>query len=222
LHRSEIELYYTEILPRLTELQTLQTGTGYDVSTAAAAGYDDRISSVIDQLVSKDSDSIVIAPAVTAPMTSGLVPEMSADRLQLSISVPETNVHVNDLLVFDISANKRCELQVFYVEGSSGIEEMPQDLLGPAYLDAGEVRRIPFPGSGFRLRFDSPGINDTMLAFCREGGLGDARMSATSAVEYARSRSQPLLRGIAIEAVEKVSVDNGDSATSFVTFNVSP
>ncbi|MEP1423349.1 MAG: hypothetical protein ABJX32_00790 [Tateyamaria sp.] len=129
---------------------------------------------------------------------------------------------MNDLLRFDISASKRCELQIFYIEGSDGIEELPQALLGPAFLEAGEVRRIPFPGSGYRLRFDAPGTNDTMLAFCREGGLGQERMTAASVWEYSHSRAQPLLRGIAIEAAGKVTDDKGSSATNFITFNVRP
>jgi hypothetical protein len=61
-----------------------------------------------------------------------------------------------------------------------------------------------------------------MLAFCREGGLGAARMNAAAVKDYAASRSQTLLRGIAIEAADRVSQDEGNSATNFVTFNVSP
>jgi hypothetical protein len=127
---------------------------------------------------------------------------------------------VNDLLEFDISANKRCELQIFYVEEGQNIEELPQVILGPNFLEPGEVRRIPYKQSGLQIRFDTPGSGETMLAFCREGGLANHRMDQTAASNYAHERSLPLTRGISIEAATQVAQDNGASATNHVTFNV--
>lgn len=89
-------------------------------------------------------------------------------------------------------------------------------------LEPGDVRRIPFPGSGYRLRFDTSGTNDTMLAIFLEGALGQERVTAASGMRYAQSRSQPLVRGIAIEAAGKVTEDRASSATSIITFNVHP
>jgi mono/diheme cytochrome c family protein len=218
LQRSEVEAYYADLLPRLTELRPYRRNVGYTM--ASSTNYEAEFDAAVETLAKKEE--IVFAPAITVPLATKLATALPSNRLQLALSVPQTAVRVNDLLVFDIQANKRCELQVFYVEGGEGIEELPQKLLGPKYLEPGETRRIPFPGSGLRLRFDTAGTGETMLAFCREGGLGDARMDSASVLDYARSRSQPLVRGIAIEAATKVENDAGNSATNFVTFNVRP
>jgi hypothetical protein len=45
-------------------------------------------------------------------------------------------------------------------------------------------------------------------------------MDQQAAVDYAKERSLPLTRGIAIEAADKVAQDSGASATNHVTFNV--
>jgi mono/diheme cytochrome c family protein len=218
LHRSELLRYYAAILPRLTELRVYEPQDGYDLAGYGPGGFETQLEGVVDRL--SEQDEITFAPAISVPMDSS--PVDLTGQVKLAISVPKTQVHVGDLLRFNIQSNERCELQIFYVESHEGIEELPQGLLGPKFLDAGERREIPYPGSGFRLRFDSPGVNDTMLVFCRVGGLGDARMTTASVLDYAASRSQPLLRGIAIEAADRVSRDNGTSATNFVTFNVKP
>jgi Domain of unknown function (DUF4384) len=129
-------------------------------------------------------------------------------------------VHVNDLLEFDVRANRACELQVLYVEETKTVEELPPEVIGPAYLQPGETRRIPYPGSGYQLRFDTPGQGETMVAYCREGGLGDTRITGQQAVDYAADRFQPLSRGLVIERTEQVARDNGISAANAVTFNV--
>jgi hypothetical protein len=59
------------------------------------------------------------------------------------------------------------------------------------------------------------------VAFCREGGLGDKRISGQGAIDYANERFQPLSRGLVIERTQTVAKDNGQSATNAVTFNVS-
>jgi mono/diheme cytochrome c family protein len=218
LHRSELETYYSELLPRLTDLRPYRLNSGYVVSAAASAEYEVNVEKALDEKVAKSEAPY--AAAVTAPLDYDPAPQMSADRLKLALSVPETNVHVNDLLKFDISASKRCELQMFYIEASKSIEELPQAILGPRFLEAGEVRRIPYTGSGLQIRFDTPGTGETMLAFCREGGLQGHRMDQQAAVDYAKERSLPLTRGIAIEAADKVAQDSGASATNHVTFNV--
>ncbi|MDO8884908.1 DUF4384 domain-containing protein, partial [Pseudotabrizicola sp.] len=144
------------------------------------------------------------------------------DPLILQLSVPYVEVKVNDLLEFDVRANRRCELQILYVEETKTVEELPPEVLGPAFLEAGETRRIPYPGSGMQLRFDTPGKGETMVAFCREGGLGDKRITGQGAVDYAKDRFQPLSRGLVIERTDTVARDNGQSATNVVTFNVQP
>ena len=219
VHRSELETYYSELLPRLTDLRPYRLNGGYVVSAAASADYEVKVEKALGEKVAKYEAPYMAA--VTAPLDYDPAPQMSVDRLKLALSVPETNVYVNDLLQFDISANKRCELQMFYIEASKSIEELPQAILGPRFLEAGEVRRIPYTGSDLRIRFDTPGTGETMLAFCREGGLDGHRMDQQTAVDYAKERSLPLTRGIAIEAADKVAQDSGASATNHVTFNVS-
>ena len=66
------------------------------------------------------------------------------------------------------------------------------------------------------------GKGETMVAYCREGGLGDARISGQQAMDYANDRFQPLSRGLVIERSAQVERDNGTSATNAVTFNVAP
>ena len=50
--------------------------------------------------------------------------------------------------------------------------------------------------------------------------LGASQAMIDQAVDYAKERSLPLTRGIAIEAADKVAQDSGASATNHVTFNV--
>jgi hypothetical protein len=146
----------------------------------------------------------------------------AGEGLTLSLSVPQVQTRVGDLLAFDVSASRRCELQILYVEEGNTVEELPQSVLGAPFLEAGEVRRIPDPKSGLQLRFNTPGKGETMLAFCREGGLGDQRIDAAEAIAKAKARSRPLTKGIAIEAATRVEESAGASALNAVTFNVEP
>lgn len=219
VHRSEIETYYAEMLPRLTDLRSYRYDGGYVATTIAPTQtYEANVQAAVGKAVEKAQAPY--AAAETAPLTYDPAPQMRADRLTLALSVPATNVYVNDLLEFDISANKRCELQIFYIEEGKNIEELPQDILGPNFLEPGEVRRIPYAQSGLQIRFDTAGTGETMLAFCREGGLGNQRMNQEAVLNYAHERSLPLTRGISIEAASHVAQDNGASATNHVTFNV--
>jgi mono/diheme cytochrome c family protein len=218
VHRSELETYYAEMLPRLTDLRPYQYIGGYVASNTPSQAYEAKVEQAVGKAVDKYEAPYVAAE--TAPLSYDPAPQRPADRLTLALSVPSTNVYVNDLLEFDISANKRCELQIFYVEEGKNIEELPQAILGPNFLEPGEVRRIPYKQSGLQIRFDTPGSGETMLAFCREGGLGNHRMDQTAASNYAHERSLPLTRGISIEAATQVAQDNGASATNHVTFNV--
>jgi mono/diheme cytochrome c family protein len=218
LHRSEIETYYTEMLPRLTDLRPYKHAGGYVAATAPAQNYEAELDQAVQYAATKTQTPYT--PAETAPLAHDPARKMAADRLKLALSVPATTVYVNDLLEFDISATQRCELQIFYVEEGKAIEELPQAILGPQFLEAGEVRRIPFEASGLQIRFDTPGTGETMLAYCRAGGLGHLRMDEASVAQYAHERSLPLTRGISIEAASQVADDKGASATNHVTFNV--
>ncbi len=220
IHRSEVETYYAALLPRLTDLEPyIPAQSTYKVQRGVAFNdYEAKVEVAIKASVKKQEEPY--KPATVKHIEKDPAYKPPVDRLKLSLSVPYTEVYVNDLLEFDVHANKRCELQVFYVEESKEIVEMPQEILGPRFLEAGETRRIPYAGSGLQIRFDEPGEGETMLAFCREGGLADKGMKANDVLDYAKSRGQPLTRGITIEAAKKVQVDEGQSATNSVTFTV--
>ncbi|MEO5621455.1 MAG: DUF4384 domain-containing protein, partial [Cypionkella sp.] len=203
---------------RLTDLKPYRAD--YAVYTPQPVqNYDQYAATALQAEVQQQAASYVVPAEST--LQPYVAPEYPSDPLVLELSVPYVEVHVNDLLQFDVKANRRCELQVLYVEETKTVEELPPEVLGPAYLEAGETRRIPVAGSGFQLRFDTPGRGETMVAFCREGGLAEKRISAQGAIDYANDRFQPLSRGLVIERTQTVAQDNGQSATNAVTFNVS-
>lgn len=218
IHRSEIETYYAEILPRLTDLRPYRYDGGAVAAAQPEQSFAASLEQAVGQAVAKSQNPY--SAAETAPLTYDPTPSRPQDPLTLALSVPATTVYVNDLLEFDVRANKRCELQIFYVEEAKNIEELPQAILGPQFLEAGEQRRIPYQQSGLQIRFDSPGTGETMLAFCREGGLAGQRMDQAQVLRFSQERSLPLTRGISIEAAAQVAQDNGASATNHVTFNV--
>jgi mono/diheme cytochrome c family protein len=152
-------------------------------------------------------------------------------KLELKIAVKNTDVFIDEILSFDVTANRRCELQVFYVEADGNVEIIPQEMIGKNFLEAETPRQIPDPASG-DLVFDAPALNETLLLFCREGGLGEQRLSAEEAKKLAEESGQPASRGLAIKLFEKAkqAEENADahnqtggkgtSAIHMVTFNV--
>ncbi len=218
IKRSEIDSVYADLLPRLTDLRPYRA-TYAAYQPQPVANYDQYAATALQTEVQQAQTAYV--PPAESTLQPYTPPVAISDPLVLELSVPYVEVHVNDLLQFDVKANRRCELQVLYVEETKTVEEMPPEVLGPAFLEAGETRRIPYPGSEYQLRFDTPGKGETMVAFCREGGLGDKRISGQGAIDYANERYQPLSRGLVIERTQTVAKDNGQSATNAVTFNVS-
>ena len=224
ISRVELDEVYTAMLPRLTDLDPFQYVADQYVQQVIEGDYEEGVVGAIET-----TEATYAEVPASAPYTPDLAkvpnyiapPAKKADALELYLTVPNVNVHVNDLLEFDITANHRCELQVFYVEETETIEVLPQEVLGPKFLEAGERRRIPYPGSGLRLRFDTPGKGETMVAFCREGGLGEARIDGEYALNYAKEHYQPLSRGLVIERFKEVEKDLGGSAVHAVTFQVS-
>ena len=217
--RSEVEDTYAALLPRLTDYRPYQPYIEAYVPQAVVA-YDDKAVAAVQYEASQQAQAY--QPQDEASLPDYQPEVMNDDPLILEMSVPYVDVRVNDLLEFDVRANRACELQVLYVEETKTVEELPPEVIGPTYLEAGETRRIPYPGSGYQLRFDTTGKGETMVAYCREGGLGDTRITGAQAVEYAKDRFQPLSRGLVIERTEQVARDNGVSATNAITFNVAP
>lgn len=216
--RDEVEIYWPALLPRLTDMDAyansgqlifaaLDTSNDYDVAAEKA------FSAVSEKRTQN------YQPTTNA--TGGYDAELPiSNPMHLSLTVPKVNVRVDDLLVFDIATNQDCELQLLYIEENKNVEEWPAAAVGPSILKAGEVRRIPYPGSGIKVRFDEPGTGETLLAFCRAGGLGQHRLSPQSAVDFAKENFQPLTRGITFEVESRVAQDRGQSAYNAITFNV--
>ena len=148
-------------------------------------------------------------------------------KLELSIDVAATEVRVNDMLSFTVTANKSCELQIFYVETDGTVEIIPQEMIGAPYLEPGVNRRIPDAAVG-DLIFDTPGYNESLVLFCQEGGLGDNRMTAADARAMIRSSNEKPTRGLLIKMHEKKKAQDaalpqaqkGRSALQLITFNV--
>ncbi len=217
--RSELEDVYADLLPRLTDYRPyLPYDAAYVPQTGA--GYDDQAVAALEYTTEQQATPYTPPAAGSLPVYQAEV--YNDDPLILELSVPNVEVRVNDLLEFDVRANRACELQVLYVEETKTVEELPPEVIGPAFLEPGETRRIPYPGSGFQLRFDTTGRGETMVAYCREGGLGNARISGQQAMDYATDHFQPLSRGLVIERIAQVEADGGTSATNAVTFNVAP
>ncbi|MFZ1813715.1 MAG: c-type cytochrome [Rhizobiaceae bacterium] len=156
-------------------------------------------------------------------------------KLTLAVKVANTDVFVDEQLSFDVTANKECEVQIFYIESDGNVEVIPQEMIGDKNLPAGKARTIPDPASG-KLVFDTPGADETLLLFCREGGLGKQRLSAEDAKKLVKKSGETATRGLAIKLFEKAKSDEkkadakaggdakeggkGTSAIHMVTFNV--
>lgn len=216
--RAEMEEHWADMLPRVTRMSALDrhampASTDYSGSAETLVG-------ALSQTTYSSQQAFI--PADNSYRPQSVLQTAAGGALTLSLSVPKVTTRVGDLLVFDVSANRRCELQVLYVEEGNSVEELPQEILGPQYLEADEIRRIPDPRSGLVLRFTSPGKGETMLAFCREDGLGAHRIDPAEAIRKAQDRYQPLTKGLSIEVVTQVEKSAGTSALNAVTFNVSP
>nr|WP_314094951.1 c-type cytochrome [uncultured Shinella sp.] len=141
------------------------------------------------------------------------------EKVKLALKVPSTSAKVGDYLSFELSTNHSCELQVMYVEDTGNVEIIPDVMIGNTTLNAGESRLIPQPGSG-NLTFDSPSPGETMIAFCRIGGLGDQRMTAEKAKQLAAASKLPTTKGIAVNLAKQAEQDNGASGLQMVTFEI--
>lgn len=158
--------------------------------------------------------------------------EAKEGKLTLALKVKNTDVFIDEQLTFEVTANKKCELQIFYIEADGNVEVVPQEMIGDAFLEPGKARTIPDPATG-ALVFDTEGADETLLLFCREGGLGDQRLSADAAKDLVKKSNQPASRGLAIKLFEKAKAEEakadaknadtggkGTSAIHMVTFNV--
>lgn len=173
-------------------------------------------------------------PAYKTPELS--VPDPSApgaqlaDKLAMAIKVQTTDVSVGDTLTFDVITNKACELQILYVDSSENVVVISQDSIGEPFLHAQTPRHIPVEGSGRRLRFDGSGQGESLILVCREGGLGDKRLTTEQARKVVERSHLPATKSLLEEQISPSRLLNelhGSSpladpsmATQLITFNV--
>ncbi len=188
---------------------------------AADAKPADKIDYKAGYVAPAKNEEAYVKPASLAEAAPAYRQEQPKDykKLELALYVKSTTAKVGDYLTFELSSNEACELQVLYVEETGNVEVIPDAMIGSTTLQAGEKRLIPQPGSG-NLTFDTPAPAETMIAYCRAGGLGDARLSAEKARELVKASNQPATRGLAINLAKKAEGDKGASGVQMVTFEI--
>lgn len=212
---AEVESVYGSLLSRLSPLRALDHAAP---AVAHTPLQQEEVQNAFAQAVAAEGADYV-APASLPAYAPAQVPD---NALHLRLHVPRQAVRVNELLTFEVEANRICELQIVYVEVNHRVVVLPQSVIGDHPLQSGERRLIPQPDSGLQLRFDRPGSGETLLAYCREPGSSQLAMQAEQLVAASRARFQPLTRGLAIEAASRVEADDGRSAFASVTIDVLP
>lgn len=248
--RVEVEEQFAFMLQPLLQLDPLKRGVNPDANAANAGQTADAYQQPVDnnagyqqpeqkqeQAVNNDAyqqqtqgqatqgqatgDQYAGATANTAYVVPAYKQEdkAQADKVKLAVHVASTSAKVGDYLSFELSTNHACELQLMYVEDTGNVEIVPDVMIGSTTLNAGEKRLIPQPGTG-NLTFDSPSPGETMIAFCKIGGLGDQKLTAEKAKEMVANSKQPLTRGLAINLAKQAEKDNGASGLQMVTFEI--
>ncbi|MDO9418600.1 c-type cytochrome [Pararhizobium sp.] len=211
--RNELEEQYAYLLEPLMQLRPL------DRAAYVQAAYDAAPAEKKAEYAAEAKPVYNAAQQVAATPEYRQEDAKNDGKVKLAIHVGSTTAKVNDQLSFELSSNQSCELQLFYVEENGNVEVFPDQIIGSTTLNANEKRVIPQPGSG-TLTFDTPAASETMLAFCRAGGLGDYRMTADQARDLVKKSHQPVTRGLAIALTKKAEADNGASGVQMVTFEI--
>ncbi|WP_071797520.1 c-type cytochrome [Natronohydrobacter thiooxidans] len=216
--REEVEELWPALLPRLTRLRPYVPVDDYIAyePPKPAEDYAQAAVTAVQEAVYLDTTAYQVAQDIPAYVP----PAQPDDPLRLRLHVPRQRVQVNELLTFEVEANRTCELQIVYIEVNDRIVVLPTEVLGNPVLQAGERRLVPQPQSSLQLRFDRPGSGEKLLAYCREPGSRQPPMDAAELVAASRARFQPLERGIVIEASKAVLADEGRSAFASVTIDV--
>jgi hypothetical protein len=218
--RTEVEEQYAFMLEPLLQLEPLKRGVNPDVAanTTGDASYnkpavDNTGYQQPEQKQEQAVDNTYVTPAYKQD------DKAQAEKVKLALHVPSTSAKVGDYLSFELSTNHACELQVMYVEDTGNVEIIPDVMIGNTTLNVGERRLIPQPGTG-NLTFDSPSPGETMLAYCKIGGLGDQKLTAEQAKQLAAGSKQPTTRGIAVNLAKQAEKDNGAAGLQMVTFEI--
>lgn len=216
--REEVENYWQALLPLLTHFDAYfySDKASYEV-VETVEEYNKVTEVAVEKITKKLADPYKPTTTVAPEYEEYKKP---SNPMHLLIRAGSTDVKVGDYLEFEISSNRDCELQILYVEANKTIEEYPQSVLGPNILKADEWRTVPFPGSKLRVQFDEPGNGETLIAYCRAGGLGEHRIHPADVEALAKELSLDRKRGISFVAEEQVKQELGESAYSYITFDV--
>ncbi|MBZ7921384.1 c-type cytochrome [Ensifer adhaerens] len=230
---------FSDAIKRVTNTDVLRLGLDW-VTTLEAGGtiprneVEQQYALLLQPLLQRrplDTAAIVVAGAEQAPpdakpqSIASAVPDYrkqdlaTGNKLELALNVKSTTAKVGDQLSFELSANQACELQILYVEENGNVEVIPDVMIGNTTLQPGERRLIPQPGTG-TLTFDTPAPAESMLAFCRAGGLGDQKLTVEKAREYVSKSRLPPTRGLAINLAKRAQGDAGASSVQMVTFEI--
>ncbi|URK87904.1 c-type cytochrome [Rhizobium sp. RCAM05350] len=208
--RAELEQQFPLLLHPLMQLKPLDTTT---VRVATASQSHDVAGQTAQQDYVKAETVVAATPAYRQEQP------VDYNKLELALHVGTTTAKVGDQLSFQLSSNKACELQILYVEETGNVEVIPDAMIGNTTLQAGEKRQILQPGTG-NLTFDTPAPAETMIAYCREGGLGDQKLSVERARQLVAESHLPPTRGLAINLAKKAEGDNSASGLQVVTFEI--
>ncbi|UPA25953.1 c-type cytochrome [Shinella oryzae] len=206
--RVEVEEQFALMLEPLRQFKPLKRGVNHEAAAAETAHTQPTTDNAGDQ--------VQTAYAVPAYKQDD---KAQADKVKLAVHVASTSAKVGDYLSFELSTNHACELQVVYVEDTGTVEIIPDVMIGNTTLNPGERRLIPQAGTG-NLTFDTPSAGETLIAFCRIGGLGDQKLTPEKAQQLAAKSKQPLSRGLAINLAKQAEQDNGTSGLQMVTFEI--
>lgn len=216
--RAEVENYWKVLLPLLTDFDAHSYDKNYHSSPAKSVEeYKIATKHAVTQTTKKLVETY--KPTSTKPQEYTQF-HKPTNPMHILIKANGTDVRVGDYLEFEVSTNRDCELQILYIEANKNIEEYPQTLIGPKILKAGEWRKVPHPDSKFRAKFDEPGNGETLIAYCRVGGLGHHRLKPKDVIALSKELSLDRKRGISFVAEEQVKVDKGESAFNYITFDV--
>lgn len=235
--RVEVEEQYAFMLEPLLQLRALQRGVNPDVAAVNTgdASYNQPVDNnnyqqqqqqqQSNQQTGQATGSDQYPTQTQQTNTAYVVPaykqedKAQADKVKLALRVASTTAKVGDYLSFELSTNHACELQVVYVEDTGNVEIIPDVMIGSTTLNPGEQRLIPQPGSG-NLTFDSPSPGETMIAYCKIGGLGDQKLTAEKAKELVAGSKQPVTRGLAVNLAKQAESANGAAGLQMVTFEI--
>jgi hypothetical protein len=215
--RIEVEEQFEFMLEPLLQLRPLKRGVNADVAVYKPAADNTGYQKPEEKKENADEYAAATANTYVAPAYKQ-DDKAQADKVKLALHVASTSAKVGDYLSFELSTNHACELQLMYVEDTGNVEIIPDVMIGNTTLDAGERRLIPQPGTG-NLTFDAPSAGETMLAYCRIGGLGDQKLTAETAKKLIATK-QPTTRGIAVNLAKQAEADNGASGLQMVTFEI--